>query len=416
MTAPSTAASSSSSAWRVALAGLLALAVAMGIGRFAFTPLLPMMLADRLISLPTGSWLATANYLGYLVGALLCMVQPWLWARWRWLPPLSNTWLVRGGLLATVLLTLGMATSLAQSWATLRFLAGVATAVVFVFTSGWCLMRLSSLGAARLGGIIYVGPGIGIALSGLAVSAMVAGHWSAAAGWIAFGILAALLTAIAWPVFSTAQPLGRDTAQAPATAPPQVPGGRLEKGAFALAYGLAGFGYIITATFLPVIARDALPGSLWLDMFWPIFGLGVALGALLATRIAPRHDFRYLLGVCYLLQAAGVAASVWSPSLSGFAVGSLLLGLPFTAITLFAMREAHRLYPLSPASFMGLLTAAYGIGQILGPPLVTLLLSRQGHSAGFRLSLEVAAMTLLLGAAIHFCLGYCCPARTGARQ
>ena len=62
--------------------------------------------------------------------------------------------------------------------------------------------------------------------------------------------------------------------------------------AFALAYGLAGFGYIVTATFLPVIARQALPGSLWLDMFWPVFGIGVSMGALLTVRLPVRWDRR----------------------------------------------------------------------------------------------------------------------------
>jgi membrane protein implicated in regulation of membrane protease activity len=73
--------------WRIAAAGLVSLAVAMGIGRFAFTPLLPMMLADGVLDLPTASWLASANYFGYLVGALLCTFQPWIWRRLGSPPP-----------------------------------------------------------------------------------------------------------------------------------------------------------------------------------------------------------------------------------------------------------------------------------------------------------------------------------------
>jgi hypothetical protein len=152
--------------------------------------------------------------------------------------------------------------------------------------------------------------------------------------------------------------------------------GHAEMTLLTLAYGLAGFGYIITATFLPVIARAALPGSAWLDMFWPIFGMGVMVGALLATRLPPGKDFRLLLAGCYFLQALGIAASLWSPSLAGFALGSLMLGIPFTAITFFAMQEVRRLKPATAASFMGLLTATYGVGQILGPPLVAVLLKR----------------------------------------
>ena len=63
---------------RIALAGLAALAVAMGIGRFAFTPILPMMLHDGVVDLQRGSWLASTNYIGYLVGAVLCTLDPWL--------------------------------------------------------------------------------------------------------------------------------------------------------------------------------------------------------------------------------------------------------------------------------------------------------------------------------------------------
>ncbi|RYF38535.1 MAG: YbfB/YjiJ family MFS transporter, partial [Comamonadaceae bacterium] len=169
-----------------------------------------------------------------------------------------------------------------------------------------------------------------------------------------------------------------------------------------LAYGLAGFGYIITATFLPVIARLALPGSAWLDLFWPIFGLGVIAGALIASRIPTSGDLRLLLAGCYAVQAVGVAASLVSPSLAGFAIGSLLLGLPFTAITFFAMQEVRRIRPAQAPSFMGLLTAMYGLGQIAGPPLAAALLARsRTPGEGFTLSLQIAAAALALGVVLY---------------
>jgi MFS family permease len=379
----------------IAFAGLLSLAVAMGIGRFAFTPLLPMMLHDGSVDLQTGSWLATANYLGYWLGAMACALQPGLWARWRVARPLAHTAVARGGLVATVLLTLGMAQAWPALWAWWRFLAGIASAVVFVYGSTWCLARLTALGAPALGGLMFVGPGLGIAVSGLAASAMVAAGWSAAAGWLACALLAAALSALAWPHL-------RGAVSLPA---PEHGAGRSERrGAlalFVLAYGLAGFGYIITATFLPVIARQALPGSVWLDLFWPLFGLGVALGALLTLHLPLRWDRRHLLMGCYGMQALGVLLSVGLPSLWGFALGSLLLGLPFTAITLFAMQEARRLRPHHPSATIGLLTAAYGLGQIAGPPLVAWLLQHSDSPGrGFALSLLIAAGALLAGLVI----------------
>lgn len=165
----------------VALAGMVALGVAMGIGRFAFTPLLPMMLHDGVVTLAGGSWLATANYVGYLVGALACMALPWV------APRVRQVWhaarLARLGLAATVLLTLGMALPVPAVWPLLRFAAGVASALVFLNVSVWCMVRLVSLGQPALGGLIFCGPGLGIVLSGLSASAMVALGWPAAAGW-----------------------------------------------------------------------------------------------------------------------------------------------------------------------------------------------------------------------------------------
>ncbi|CAN5772135.1 YbfB/YjiJ family MFS transporter [soil metagenome] len=396
----------------VALSGMVSLAIAMGIGRFAFTPLLPMMLHDGTLDLSTASWLASANYLGYLSGALLCTFQPWIWARVTWLPDVVGTTLVRAGLVITALLTLGMALPLPASWPALRFAAGVASAVVFVYTSGWCLARLAQLGASPLGGVIYAGPGGGIIVSGLFASGMVAWQWRASTGWVIFGVLALGLTAAVWGIFQgrTAAPVV--SASASAGGVPVAAGSGREVGLLTVAYGLAGFGYIITATFLPVIARVALPGSAWIDMFWPIFGAGVVVGALLATRLPATGDRRLLLAGSYLLQSAGIAASLWSPSLAGFAIGSLMLGLPFTAITFFAMQEVRRLRPAMAASYMGLLTATYGIGQIVGPPLVALLLAHSGSaSEGFTRSLEVAAAALFGGSLLYLWMARAHPLR-----
>jgi len=397
--------------WAIALAGMVSLGVAMGIGRFAFTPILPMMLADGVLDLAAASWLASANYLGYLVGALLCMLQPWLWTRFPRLPSLAFSQLVRGGLLMTGVLTLAMGWLEAPAWPLLRFLAGVTSGVVFVYTSGWCLSRLASLGVPSMGGFIYMGPGAGIVLSGLAASGMVAGRWTAAGAWLVFGALAFVLSALAWRFLQGGterlQPLAARSPQESGHVPADQATLKASHGAaemllLTLAYGLAGFGYIITATFLPVIARSALPGSHWLDLFWPLFGAGVMLGAWGATRLRSVADFRWLLLGGYLVQALAIAISLWSPSLAGFAISSLLLGLPFTAITFFAMQEVRRLQPDSASSFIGLMTATYGIGQILGPPLTAWLLQAQ-RSPGdaFKLALEIAAAALLLGAALY---------------
>ncbi|AXW62651.1 MFS transporter [Ralstonia solanacearum] len=384
-------------AWRVAIAGMVALSVAMGIGRFAFTPILPMMLHDGSLTLAQGSWLATGNYLGYFVGALACMAVRGDAAR-----------LIRIGLIATALLTAGMGALQGQpAWLVLRFAAGMASALVFVFTAGWCLHRLTELGHAALGGIIFCGPGLGITIPGLVAGGMVALGWHAQSAWIAFGVLSSVLTAAVW---STIRPEHQPHAAAPVPAGAgAAPSLDVPTLAITLAYGLAGFGYIITATFLPVIARRVLPaGSIWPDLFWPIFGAGVALGAFLSTRISLARDNRTLLATAYAMQAVAVATGIAWPTVGGLALSSLLLGLPFTAITLFAMREARRLWPHAVPRLMGLMTAAYGIGQIVGPPLANRLFAATG---GFDASLAVAVVSLVCGMAMFLAVRRSAPVR-----
>ncbi|KVF24090.1 MFS transporter [Burkholderia vietnamiensis] len=433
-----------------ALACMVGLAVALGVGRFAFTPLLPLMLADGSIGLRAGSWLASANYAGYFVGALSCAALPVAPAR-----------MVRFGLAATVLLTAAMGVGhLLPAWLAVRFVAGVVSAWTFVFVSQWGLRRLAELHAPEWSGVIYAGPGVGIVLTGL-IGGALAGH-RAAPGWLGFAALSALLSAAIWRTFGRAPaPVAPaaaaaaaaaasvvPTAHTPAaavtpaavpatavpatavpatavpatavpatpapataapataapataapvpTAPPDARRHRADAAWLVALYGMPGFGYIITATFLPVIARAALPaGSPWPDLFWPMFGAALIVGAIAAARLPGHWDNRLLLAAGCTTQALGIAAGIVWPNAAGFSIGSVLLGLPFTAITLFAMREARRLHGERAAGLMGYATASYGVGQILGPLVAAPLAARFGS---FSPALWVAAGALLAGAA-----------------
>ena len=202
---------------------------------------------------------------------MACALQPWLWSRWGSLPAIVHTVAIRAGLVTTVVLTFGIALHWPAAWPLWRFLAGIASALVFVYTLGWCLACLAALGEPKLADLIYVGPGLGIAASGLAATAIVAGGWSAATGWLMFGVLALVLTVLVWSGLRGRVPVSAFAPSQPSAA------GTGAMAVLSIAYGLAGFGYIVTATFLPVIARQSLPGSIWLNLFWPLFGLGVAV-------------------------------------------------------------------------------------------------------------------------------------------
>jgi hypothetical protein len=374
-------------AWRAALACMVTLAVAMGLGRFAFTPMLPIMLGEGKLELAGGGVLASLNYLGYFLGAVSCAAIG-----------IKASSMVRGGLAATAALLIGM--GLLHSfagWGILRAAAGVMSAWVFVFASGWGLRRLAETNSPTLAGVIYTGPGIGIAMTGLLGGAL--GRWGSEVGWIGLGLLAVVLIAIIWRVFDDGEAAQGGGTKAPVTASSAAASGADRSDAIWLValYGLAGFGYIITATFLPVIARQALPGSSWPDFFWPLFGAAIIPGALIGARAPTHWDNRLLLAAAYALQALGVVLSVAWPTIGGFALGSLLLGMPFTAITLFAMREARRLRGNSAAGLIGYATASYGVGQIIGPLFAAPLAQRTGS---FEQPLLVAAAALALGAVL----------------
>ncbi|WP_213296545.1 YbfB/YjiJ family MFS transporter [Paraburkholderia sacchari] len=389
---PTHPAHSPHAARRAALACMAVLAVALGVGRFAFTPLLPLMLHGGALDLRHGGWLASLNYAGYFVGAVGCVALRFAPAR-----------IVRAGLATTALLIVAMGlTHSFWIWAVVRFVAGAVSAATFVYASQWGLRRLAQLDANAWGGVIFTGPGVGIVATGVLVSG--AGGLGAQAGWIGFGLICALITVLVWPVFGDgASDPAVEPSVAVATSPARTAtlataadGSRADAFWLVLLYGVPGFGYIITATFLPVIARHALPGSVWPDLFWPMFGVALIVGALSAARVPLQWDNRLILAACYVLQALGIALGIVWPNAVGFSLGSVLIGLPFTAITLFAMREARLLRGEHAAALMGYATGAYGIGQIAGPLVAAPLAASTGS---FSPSLGLAALALLAGAA-----------------
>ena len=370
----------------LALAGLAALAVAMGVGRFAFTPLLPLMQADAGLTLTEGSWLAFANYLGYLVGALATV--------WMRLPPHV---MVRTGLVATGLLTLAVGVLHGFTlWWLLRFAGGVASAWVLVYASAMTLEKLMQAGAPKLFGVVFGGVGAGIMLTGLACVALSAAGVGSSGIWVAFGLASLVASAACWRAFGPLRAV-----QAPQPGSARESSGRRwghVEWTLIVAYGLYGFGYIIPGTFMPVIARDLLGGAFASGWFWPMFGAAALAGTLAIGRVSNARE-RAALIACYFAEALGVIVPVLLPDAFGLALGSLLLGFAFVAITMLTLRVARALAAarhFDAAPLMGALTAAFGLGQLVGPPFAGYLVVRFG---GFGQSLAAAAAGLALGGA-----------------
>ena len=340
------------SAASVAAAGLIALAVAMGIGRFAFTPILPMMQDDAGLSIARGSWLASANYVGYFLGALWATVH-------RVRSPLA----IRAALLVIGLATLAMGlVEQFAAWLVLRMLAGVASAWALIHVSAWCLERLTSLRRPLLIGVVFTGVGSGIALAGgmcLALMSIRASSWLA---WASLGMVSLVVAALIWPVVDEgAAPTkrGRTGAGRRQWTPRMLQ--------LVFSYGAFGFGYIIPATFVPVMAKQAIADPALFGWAWPVFGLTAAASTLLSAVWSRAGAYRRVWIVASAAMAAGVAAPVALPGLPGVLMAAVGVGGTFMVITMAGMQEAGRVAGAAAPALIGAMTAAFALGQIIGP-------------------------------------------------
>ncbi|MGB6242577.1 MAG: YbfB/YjiJ family MFS transporter [Castellaniella sp.] len=384
------------------LAGLLALAVAMGIGRFAFTPVLPMMQADLGLTLAQGGWLASANYLGYLLGALLVTHMSW--------PPAT---LLRRGLWLVVLMTaaMGLDTHWA-GWLIWRLLAGVASAWVLIGTASLCIARLNAQGQERHSGIVFAGVGCGIMFAGLACMGLTLLGTTASQAWLwlaAAALLGLMGASMLWttpePCQSAAAPIPPGTDDTPTPNPP-VPAADTppDQGptplhwGLILCYGVYGFGYILPATFLPAQARLLVPDPWLFSLAWPVFGLAGAVSTLIASRLAQRFSRPQVWAGAQVVMAIGVLMPAIWHALPAILIAAACVGSTFMVITMVGLQEAQATVgPPAAKRQMAAMTASFALGQLIGPLFFSL--THAWFNAPLEFALVLGALGLLGGAA-----------------
>ena len=373
---------------KFAVAGLAALAVAMGIGRFAFTPILPMMQQDAGLSVAGGGWLASANYLGYFAGAV--------WAGMRHAARVRSAVAVRVGLASISLLTLAMAFDGGfAAWVLLRAVAGVASAWVMVHTSAWAFERLAPHGRPILAGVLFAGVGAGIVVAGGLCVVLMAMNQGSSSAWLVLGFASLAVTAVVWPVFHSSNETAKTSSEPHRWTWAQA---RL-----VLAYGAYGFGYIIPATFLPVMAKQVVSDPAVFGWAWPVLGAAAVLSTLGVALLAGHHGGRYgnraAWIASHLVMALGVAAPVFWPGIGGIVLAALCVGGTFVVITMVGLQEARTLAAArrdaDAARLIAAMTAAFAAGQIAGPLCVSLIVSAGG---GFSAALLIACGVLIAGA------------------
>ncbi|APH71148.1 YbfB/YjiJ family MFS transporter [Aquibium oceanicum] len=377
--------------FRYAIAGMIAMAAAMGVGRFVFTPILPGMMEGLQLSASDAGLIASANYLGYLVGALL--------AAGGWAHGHERRVMLAGlGINALLLGWMGIADTL-PAFLLIRFVAGLASAFMMIFMTAIVFSRIAAAGRGDLQAVHFGGVGVGIAVSALLTGVLYLGEAGWRAGWLASGVVALIAFAVVYLMApgGTLQHAGAGaTNREPAL--PRSP----ELTRIILAYGIFGAGYIVTATFLVAIVRQGGEGRLFESAVWLATGLAAAPSVWLWGKAVRGIGLTATFGIGCIVEAVGVVASVSIPGPAGPLAGAVLLGGTFVAITAYGLQAGRQLAAAAPRRALALMTASFGTGQILGPIAA-------GYGADWTGSFAApsvgAAMALLVAGAIAWSAG-----------
>jgi predicted MFS family arabinose efflux permease len=384
---------------KVLCAGILSLVLTLGIARFAYTPLLPVMQAQAGLGLAEGGWLASINYIGYFLGAIMASLINDVVLKDR---------LYRLGLLLAVVTTVGM--GLTQDiywWSLYRFIAGLCSAAGLLLGSGLILNWLIRHDHRSELGVHFGGVGLGIFVCAAAVEWMnTALPWDEQ--WLALSVLGCLLL---WPAWAWLPPPDRSsqtrTGKAMTDRVPDAVFMRL----FILAYFCAGVGYVISATFIVAIV-DALPGlEGGGNRVFMVLGLAAAPACILWDLIARRMGNVNALIAAFVIQIAGIVLPLLGSGLGLMMLSAVLFGGTFIGIVSLVLTMAGRYYPTRPARMMGKMTISYGIAQITAPAMTGFIAESLG---GYRAGLYLAAAVMLLGVGFMCWLKQHDPERPGA--
>ncbi len=338
---------------RLAVGGLLALAVGIGISRFVYTPILPFMEAGLGVSKSDAGLIASANYLGYLLGALLGIRQS--------LPGSTRSWFLFS-LIICALTTIAMGfTENFELFLFIRLISGIASAFVMVFGSALILSRLAAEGRPRLSALYFAGVGTGISLSSLLIIFLENMAVGVDIMWIASGLLSLVFIV---PVFFFVP-----------AAPEIIVGGEAGRSlrysrplkALILSYFLFGFGYIITATFISTLVRQ-IPEVQWMQsIIWLVVGVAAIPSVALWGWLGGIYGNGRIYSVACLILAFGVAASVIWEHPFILLLSAVILGNTLVGITALGLVEARAMAPYHGRQILAVMTLSFGVGQTIGP-------------------------------------------------
>lgn len=411
--------------WIVAVLGMATTFASLGVARFSLGMLLPAMRTDLNLSYTDMGLISTGNFVGYLVAALVCG---------RIVRVFGARTVIVGGLvmIAVSLLLVASASSVALVWP-FYLVTGLGSGTAYVAASGliphWFSRRLRG----RAAGILVIGSGPAIVLSGLLVP-LVIGRWGAPGwrtSWVILGAIVALVALVVglW-VRNHPSELGLDvhthSADAAAGSGHSAPAAAARSGAGAGAsagaakslsrgalrpmlhlgaiYFLFGCTYVVYITFIvTALVQEHGFSQREAGFFWVIVGACSMLSGPPFGALSDRAGRGIGLATVFALHGLSYVAISQSLPLWGVYASVILFGVAAFAIPgIMVAAVGDYLPPTEAASVFGTLTVAFGIGQAVGPVVAGAIAERTGgFSAAFVLAAVLAAVGLALSLALR---------------
>lgn len=383
----------------IACIGLYCLAVVMGYGRFLFTATLPDIMAQLSLSTTSAGWLASINYIGYFIGALIAMFVP---QRSTW--QAMTIWTVVSVITTMLLVVPDMSLHL---WYVIRLLAGIASGVAMILSSSFVIQNLSPSRRSVLSALHYAGIGVGISASAILTWWLLTLGYHFDVIWLVAGLSSLPLLWLLWAI----KPIHSDLSELDHSHPrlslyktylsfkqalyEAIAGHYKAIALLSASYVLAGFGYITSATFLPVMATQRLTTQTYAGLLiWLVVGIFAMLSNPLWGALAKRiGEIKTLIGLT-VLQAFGMCLPIWFDGAMGLYGNAAILGLTFVGMVSMTLTLIKNINPAYSNLLIGLATLAYALGQFLGP-LVTVALA--GQDGNFNAGLLVATIGLGIG-------------------
>jgi len=364
----------------ILVGGMIGMVISMGIGRFSYTPMIPIMQRDLEMSYRLAGWLAGVNYLGYLIGAIVYSFLPYK-------PRTRHVVIFSFVLIIFTTAAMGCFVS-ALWWGSMRFISGVASAVIFVIISADVGEALVDRGYGHWIGFVFTGVGGGIVLSGLVVPLLDRGGvWDDV--WMGMGLISLLLFLL-WCAITAGE---KSVPESRAVSSVQFSStGHLWP--LVTAYFFEGLGYVVTATFLVAIVSRTEGLESFGGYSWVVVGFSAMMSTLLWPLLARFSGRKRALLLAYIIQAGGVLVSIRADTIIEVMFVAVAFGSTFMGITALILTEGHFRMPQNKGRVSAVLTASFGTGQILGPVGVGYLADLQGD---FALSLLLAASGIIIG-------------------